>query len=88
MGVGETAQFDDVSRELTCSECLGGERRTAGPVAAGAPRPTSPEPPESGASTALRAPVAAPRRAEVDPAQVRALIADARAALAASRHAS
>ncbi len=88
LAVGETAQFDDVSRELTCSECLGGTRWPASPDRASAAAQKAAEPPESGASAGVRAPQAPLRRGDADRSQVRAMIADARAALAASRHAS
>ena len=71
---GDTAYYDDAARRVTCRSCAMGDRPTL-PFDG---RRATPAPEAS----AARRPSAAERE------RVKALIADARAALAASRHAS
>ena len=75
---GDPAYYDDVARHVTCRSCALGDRPPLpleGLTAPAAdPAPASPP---------------APRRpSSAERARVKALIADARAALAASKHAS
>ena len=71
---GDAAYYDDAARRVTCRGCAMGDRPTL---------------PFEGRRTASPQDAAAGRRpSAADRERVKALIADARAALAASRHAS